>query len=398
VSDAADRPEKAALASRQRVALLVGATALVLCTAYAALGAALRWPAPESFFRAYLTGYTFWLGVSLGCMALLMLQYQTGGAWGLWLRPVLEAAAGLLPLLAVLFLPLALAPFLGRLWPWADPVTYSHLPEVKRLWFMPWFFLARAACYFLVWNAFVFLLRAGSRAHEAAGAPPPRRFRILGALGLGAYGVTVTGAAIDWTMSLDPEWWSTIYGAMVAVAQLLSGFAFAVLVTALLELRRPADPNRPPVPLRDFGSLLLAFTMLWAYMAFSQFLLIWAGNLPEETRWYVPRLNGGWQWAALAMVLFQFALPFLMLLSGDVKTNPRLLAGVAALSLATRFVEQVWITLPSFDNNFGDLIALEPALLVGIGGVWVSLFLWELRRRPLTPAPTALTGEALAHD
>jgi hypothetical protein len=395
---AADRPRTADLASWQRTALIVGGAALLLCTAYAAAGAAFPWPAPESFFRAYLTAYTFWLGVILGGMAVLMIQYLTGGRWGLWLRPVLEAAASMLPLMAVLFLPLALAPLLGRLWPWARADGYADLTEAKKIWFTPGFFLARAALYFLVWNAFAFLLQAGSRDHEATGRPPPRRFRILGALGLGAYGLTVTGAAIDWTMSLDPEWWSTIYGAMVAVAQLLSGFAFAVLVTALFELRRPADPDRPPVPLRDFGSLLLAFTMLWAYMAFSQFLLIWAGNLPEETRWYVPRLGGGWQWAALALVLFQFALPFLMLLSGDVKTNPRLLAWVAALSLATRFIDQVWLVLPSLHNNQWDLVVLEPALLVGIGGVWLSLFLWRLQRRPLEPAPTALTEEALAHD
>jgi hypothetical protein len=393
VSAAADhRPPAASDLPRvQRLALIAGGGVLVACTAYGVFR-------PETFFRAYLAAYTFCLGISLGCLAVLLMQYLTGGAWGRWLRPVLEAAAAVLPALAVLFLPILLAVVLHRLYPWADPAHFDELTEHKKIWLNPPFWAGRAVAYFAVWVGLSWLVRRGSRDHEAAGREPPRRFRVIGAVGLGLYGLTVTLAAIDWTMSLDPHWWSTMYGALVAVAQMLSGFAFATLAVAVLVGRRAPDPDLPPTPLRDFASLFLAFTMLWAYMAFSQFMLIWAGNLPEETRWYEPRLHGGWEWAALVLLVGQFALPFLMLLSGDVKTNPRLLAGVAALSLATRFVEQVWLTAATFKDNGPDLALLEVAALIGVGGVWLSLFLWRLQSRPLLPAPAALTPEALAND
>jgi hypothetical protein len=391
---AADRTETADLARLQSSALFTGGAVLLICTVYGFIQ-------PTAFFRAYLAAFTFCLGISLGCMALLFIQYLTGGAWGVWLRPVLEAAASLVPLMAVLFLPIVIAVFLNGLYPWTDPAERLKLSEPKKVWLTEPNFVLRAAICFAVWIFFSLLIQRGSRDNEFPPVgPPPRRFRILGALGLGAFGLTVTFAAIDWTMSLDPNWWSSMYGPMIAVGQILSAFAFATLATTQLVGRRSAAEaaESPAAPLRDFGSLLLAFTMIWAYLAFSQFMLIWAGNLPEETRWYVPRLQNGWQTVALVLVIFQFVLPFLMLLSGDVKTNPRLLGWVAAISLATRFLDQVWLTAPGSGDDRWDLWILEPAALVGVGGVWLSLFLWRLQRRPLFPTAAALTPEALAHD
>jgi hypothetical protein len=375
VSGEADRREAVNLAAVQRGALILGAALLIVCTLYGVLR-------PASFFRAYLVAFEFWLSISLGCMVVMMIRHLTGGAWGLYLRPLLEAGAALIPLTAVFFLPLLIG--LMYLFPWFGPSVrnqWAGWGDAKPVWFNLAFYIGRAAGYFVGWTALAFFLNLGPRGPDVPSfAEPPRRFRIVSAVGIVVYGLTITGASIDWSMSLDPHWFSTIYGARYAGAQLLAGFAFAVLAAALLA----KDP--PPQLFRDLGNLLLAFTMIWAYLGFSQFLLIWAGNLPEETAYYRPRMNEGWQWAALAVLLGGFALPFLLLLLKRMKVTPRLLAGVAVLSLAAHYLDLVWLTMPSLENNSWDLIVLGPALLVGLGGVWLSLFLWRLQRRPFRTA------------
>ncbi len=313
MSTADDRREAVNLAALQRNALIVGAVVLILCTLYGV------WR-PASFFRAYLVGFEFWLSVSLGCLAVMMIRHLTGGGWGLYLRPILEAAAVLTPLMAVLFLPLLLG--LGYVYPWRPDFVggslFGALTPVKHWWFDAPLFAGRAAIYFIVWSALAFLINMGRRAPDVpANAEPPRLFRVLSAPGLAVYGLTITLASLDWSMSLNPLWFSTIYGAMYAVGQLLAGFAFAVLVATLLA----EDP--PKQLLRDLGNLLLAFTMIWAYLSFSQFLLIWAGNLPDETTYYVPRMQGGWAFVAAGLLIGQFVLPFLLLLSKRVKVTPQ---------------------------------------------------------------------------
>ena len=376
MSNAGDRREAVNLGALQRNALIVGAVVLIACTLYGVVR-------PTSFFRAYLVGFEFWLGVSLGGMAVMMIRHLTGGGWGLYLRPILEAAAVLTPLLALLFLPLLLG--LGYVYPWRPDFIggsqFGALTPVKIWWYGVPVFVARAAFYFLVWSALAYALNLGPRPPQvSATEEPPRRFRVFSAPGLAAYGLTITLASLDWSMSLNPLWFSTIYGAMYAVGQILAGYAFAVLVAMLLA----KDP--PTQLLRDLGNLLLAFTMIWAYLSFSQFLLIWAGNLPDETTYYVPRVYGPWGGVALALVVGQFALPFLMLLSKRVKTSTWRLATVAALSLFMHFIDLTWLTYPSLGDNGWDLIVLAPAVLVGLGGVWVSLFLWRLQRRPFLTA------------
>ena len=272
MSTASDRREADRLGALQRTALIVGGVVLIACTLYGVVR-------PASFFRAYLVGFEFWLSVSLGCLAVMMIRHLTGGAWGLYLRPILEAAAILTPLLAVLFLPLLLG--LGYVYPWRPDFVgggqwFGKLTPVKLWWFDAPLFVGRAAIYFLIWSALAYVLNLGPRPPEVpANEELPRRFRAISAPGLAVYGLTITLASIDWSMSLNPMWFSTIYGAMYAVGQLLAGFAFTVLVATLLA----KDP--PPQLMRDLGNLLLAFTMIWAYLAFSQFLLIWAGNLPR---------------------------------------------------------------------------------------------------------------------
>jgi hypothetical protein len=212
-----------------------------------------------------------------------------------------------------------------------------------------------------------------------------RRFRLLSAPGLILYGLTITFASIDWVMSLEPNWFSTIYPVLFAVGQALQGMAFAVAMLVLLATRPPLSGVIRPAHRRDLGNLLLMFVMFWAYLSFSQLLLIWAENLPEEIPWYLRRLRDGWQWVALLLILFQFGLPFLLLLSRDVKENPRGLAAVAVLVLGMRFLDVFWWVEAAFAGGMSFYWLLDVAALVGLGGIWVWWFLGQLKQRPLLP-------------
>ena len=333
-------------------------------------------------------------------LVILMIHHLTGGQWGWALRGVATAAARTLPWLALLFLPLVLG--LHDLYPWAnwpaDQIAGSQILSQKALYLNVPFFLVRAGAYFALWLVFgLLVLRWQERVPDLADSPEARRLRTLCGPGLVAYGLGATFAAFDWVMSLEPFWYSTIFGAMFATGQVLSAFAFAI--AALLFLARPEELEGVITHkhLRDLGSLLLAFVMLWAYLNFSQYLLIYSGNLPEETRWYRHRLVGGWDFVALLLVLLHFVLPFLLLLSRDVKQRPRALASVAALLLVMRLVDRYWMIVPAFAPWKGlRLHWMDVAALVGVGGVWAALFLRELRRRPLLPAPVP-GGEANHH-
>lgn len=381
-----------------RAALIAGAAGLLLF----GLGALVSRDNLTPVLRSYLVAWCFWLGIALGSLAVVMLQYLTGGAWGLVLRRLLESCTRTLPLLALLFVPILLG--LPRLYEWVE----SHDPtlaEKQRYYLNVPFFLARAAVYFAIWLAMAFLLNRWSRQQDEANEPRPgRRFGMLSAPGLALYGLTITFASIDWVMSLEPHWYSSIFGVLFGFGQVLSGFAFAVAALALLADRPPLKGVLTTGHLRDLGSMLMAFVMVWAYLHFSQFLIIWAGNLPEEVPWYLKRLRGGWQWLGLALVLFHFALPFLLLLSSEVKRSRRPLLAVAMLILLMRVVDLFWLIVPAHDDPHGASLAphwpdvlLCAAALIGMGGLWLALFLWQLGRRPLLPAHDPVLLEVPEH-
>ncbi|MCE7984382.1 MAG: hypothetical protein DYG89_24680 [Caldilinea sp. CFX5] len=362
----------------ERWALIAAGVGILLCL----LGLFVD---PAQFFRSYLFAYLFWLSMALGCLAIVMMHYLTGGDWGLVLRRPMEAGALTLPLLAILFVPLLFG--LRTLYPWAQPavVAADELLQHKQPYLNIPFFLVRAVIYFMAWCGLAFWLRRGSIRLDQTGDPwLVKRLQKVSAGGLALFGLTVTFALIDWLMSLEPHWYSTIYGAMVATGAVLQAFAFGIIVVCLLAERPPLAAVVTPRVFNDLGSLLFAFVMLWAYMAFSQFLLIWAGNLPEEIPWYVRRLAGGWQWVALAIVLFHFALPFVLLLSREVKRNARLVLGIAVLVVVTRLLDTFWLVAPDFGER-GPLHWLDIATVIAIGGLWYALFRWLLARQPLLP-------------
>ncbi|HSS43822.1 MAG TPA: hypothetical protein VLO07_00660, partial [Thermoanaerobaculia bacterium] len=236
------------------------------------------------------------------------------------------------------------------------------------------------------------------------GAELSRRLQVLSAVGLVAYGLTVTFASIDWVMSLEPHWFSTMYGVLYIAGQALNALAFITAALVLMAGKKPFSDFVRPSHYHDLGKLMLAFVMFWSYVAFSQYLIIWAGNLPEEIPWYLRRLNGGWGWIGLALIALHLALPFLLLLPEGANRNHRILAGVAALVVLMRFVDVYWLVRPAFtqatpasSSAHFQVHWLDLAAPIGIGGVWLALFLWQLTQRPLLPVNDLEFQEALAH-
>jgi hypothetical protein len=345
----------------------------------------------DQFLRSYLFGWLFWLGIAVGCLGLAMLSQLTGGLWGLVPRRFHEAAARTLPAMAVLFVPVLLG--LSSLYVWARPevVAADELIRSKTPYLNVPFFVARAALYFAVWSGLALLVSRWSTQQDAQ-ADPGRAGRLRGVSGVGlvALSGTTTFAAIDWGMSLAPHWFSTMYGVLFIVGWTLSALSFTIVLMAHLSRESPVGEALQPGTVHDLGKLLLAFTMLWAYVNFSQFLIVWSGNISEETPFYVQRLHGGWGVIAVVLLLFHFALPFALLLSRPLKRNARSLAVVAGLMLLMQLVDLYWLIGPDLLTQGHGHAPLrfhwmDLAATLGIGGLWLFLFARQVRTRPVLP-------------
>lgn len=359
--------------------LAVGLLALVLCVAGAFIS-------PQSFFRSYLAAYIFWIGVPLGCWALLMLHHLVGGRWGFVIQRVLESGIQTLPLMALFFVPILLG--MPYVYPWAQPDVVAAdvlLQEKSRYLNVP-FFITRAVFYFAIWITVGRLLTKWSLEQDrTADGTLTQRLQRLSGPGLVLYGLTVTFSAIDWVMSLEPHWYSSIYGIIYMVSYGLAALAVAIIVSGLREGEKALAQVISPDRFHDLGNLLLALVMFWAYVNYSQFLLIWMANLAEEVPWYLHRLNGGWQWVALALILFQFAVPFLLLLSRGTKRRGQALSIVAAAILFMHWVDTQWLIAPSFYPEQFHLHWMDMVTLLGIGGVWLAVFVGYLKAYPVLP-------------
>ncbi len=362
----------------QRTALVIGLAATAVC----GLGA---YADQDQVLHSYLLAFLYWMGIALGCTAVLMLHHLVGGGWGVIIRRFLESAARTLPLMALFVLPILFGT--ARLYEWAGPAAESDaLLKSKSAYLNVPAFRGRTLLYFAVWLALAYFLNRWSREQDQSGAPAIlRRLRVLSAPGLILYGLTVSFAAVDWVMSLEPHWFSTIYGMLFMAGQGLAAFAFAIAMTMLMFNEPPLSELLTKTRLRDLGNLTLAFVMLWAYLAFSQFLIIWSGNLPEEISWYRTRLRGGWAVVAVFLLVFHFVLPFLLLLSRDVKHRIRLLGILAFAILAVRFLDLFWLIEPAGRSAGLYVHWLDVALPTAMGGIWISVFISQLRRMPLVP-------------
>ena len=378
----------------------IGAKALiagVIGVAALAIGAFLD---RSQFLHSYLVGFIFVVGITLGCLALTMVHHLTGGAWGMVSRRVWEAATRTLPLLAVLFLPIAVS--LPKIYKWAAPEAAGDpIIQMKAAYLNPTFFFIRAALFFAVWLGLAYFLNRWSREQDAAAPQPPgpadRRFRVLSGPGLVLYVMTVTFMSVDWVMSLDPHWYSTIFGVIFIGGQGLAAIAFTILMLAWLAHTRPFSHVVSPEQLHDLGKLMLAFVMLWAYFNFSQFLIIYSANLPEEIPFYLERFHGGWGWLSIALVIGHFALPFSLLLSQSLKRNRRTIAAIAAFVLAMRVVDLIWTIGPMFPHEGSrfPIHWMDVAAVAGLGGIWLFVCARQLKTRALVPYKDPYFKEAM---
>ena len=367
------------LARHQRTLLLAGAAGALVSLVGAFLDV-------TQFLQSYLMAYMLCLGVTLGCLALGMVHQLSGGAWGVVIRRPIGAAARVLPVMTLLFIPIALG--MSRLYPWTNPdlVAHDEVLRHKQLYLNTPFFLTRAALYFIVWNGLSYFLNAWSLEQDRNPDPRiARRMQQLSAGGLLGYGLTITFASFDWLMSLEPHWFSTIYGVLIMGGQGLSALAFLIVALVWLSRRPPLDRIVVAAHFHDLGNLMLAFVMLWAYFSFSQYLIIWSGNLPSEITWYTHRLQTGWRMVGTALILFHFAVPFVLLLSRAVKRDPQMLIKVAIAVLAVRLLDLFWLIAPEFHQSGVAVSWLDVVLPLTLGSIWLGCFVWQLRGRAILP-------------
>ncbi|MDX1686921.1 MAG: hypothetical protein R3248_02970 [Candidatus Promineifilaceae bacterium] len=370
----------------QRWALLLGAGGTVAALA----GAFLSEAGAERFFRAYLVAYIFWAGLALGCLALLMLHHLVGGSWSFPLQRPLTAGARTLPLAALFFLPILSR--LEDLYRWARPAAVQVDPilQEKALYLNVPFFLGRAAFYFLVWIGLALIISRFAYGTDRA-SDEERQSRLaryaqrLSGPGLLLYVLTATFAAVDWVMSLEPHWYSSIYGLLYVGRQVLGALALVLALLGLFHRRPPLSGLLTDRVVKDLGNLLLAALISWSYLYFVQYLVIWQANIPEEAVWFVRRTSGGWQWVALLIGLLHFVLPFALLLLQQGRREMAQLAAIGVLLLVMRLVDTFWLVMPAFHPAALSLHWLDAILPLALGGWWAALYVWQLKRHPLLP-------------
>jgi hypothetical protein len=367
----------------QQRSLIIG----LIFSGIAVVGAFLR---PDQFFRGYLLAFMAWLGVTLGSMAILMIRHITGGGWGMVIRRIMGAGMRCIPLMTLLFIPLLFG--LPRLYVWAQPLDKiadkhlrEHLQQITQSYLSVRGFVLRAVIYFAIWNLLSSLLTKWSREQDQSSARDnSSRFKAVSGPGLILYAFTISFAAIDWVMSIDPSWVSTIYGLLILIGQLLCAMCFAVVIERILVKYKPMSDWLKPDYVHDHGKWMLTFVMVWAYFSFSQWLIIWAGNLPEEITWYLRRANGGWGAIWFSLAVFHFAVPFVILLSRPFKRDVRKLVWLAIWLMVMRYVDLFWIIEPNFSPTL-SLTWADVVVPVAMGGLWLWFFFRNLNSLPLLP-------------
>lgn len=376
----------------QQRALIIGIVALGLC----AFGATLS---KAQFFQSYLFGYLFWFGIAVGCFSVVALHHLVGGGWGFVIQRLLESGTRTLPLMALLFLPLFFGMHDLYLWARPEAVVADRILQHKSVYLNVPFFWIRTLIYFSIWGLFAYLLNKWSHQQDRMVDPAPTlKIQKFAGPGLVLYVLMMTFAAFDWVMSLEPHWFSTIFGVIFVVGQGLTTLAFAIIGLRLVADREPISGVIATKHYHDLGNLMFAFILLWAYVSFSQFFIIWSGNLPEEITWYFHRLHGGWGVVAMMIVVFHFFIPFVLLLSRKTKQKAPVLVKVAAAMIFMRLIDLFWIVAPNFNEGKFSIHWMDLLAPIGIGGVWIAAFMWQLKSRALLPVNDPRLAEAFQHE
>jgi hypothetical protein len=381
--------------------------ALILAAIFLGVGAiGLLTGQTATFFQSYLVGYFFALCFALGCLGLLMVQHLSGGGWGIAIRRMLEAGAKTIPFFAILFIPIILGAHHIYEWTHEEAVHSNHILHQKAPYLNMSFWLSRAVIYFVFWTSLAYGLSKISLRQDKIGDPNlSDRMMYISGPGLLFFILICTFASVDWFMSTEPEWYSTIYGMLFIAQQAVSVMAFMIVCSVLLATRAPMNSVIVPKHLHDLGKFMLAFTMLWAYFSFSQYIIVWAGNLPEETTWYLKRNRGFAEYMAWGVLLGHFALPFIILLSRDVKRRAGAIAKVAGFMIFMRLVDAIWFLAPGFTKIVGatgegiggfHLSWMHIVMPIGMFALFIGLFMMNLKKHPLIPVYEPHLADALA--
>ena len=382
-------PLPAGIRRAGRVAAAAGACAIVVCAAIWVFLRAKNPMGEAAFFKGYFFAWLFFLGMSLGAMTAVMVHHLVGGEWGTFVRRFGEAAANVLPLLFVLFVPILVG--LHRLYPWADPNNHNAVVAHKHIYLNPDFFIGRYVVYFAVWMLTAWLLRKLSLQQDRASRPRTEHWlRVVSAAGLVAYFVTMSLAAVDWIMSLEPQWYSTIFGLIVCVGQAVIGTAMLIIMLELMSASPPFAGRVQPRHFNDLATLLITAVILWAYHAFSQLLVTWMGNIQGEISWYVKRSYGPWRVMSGLLIVIGFLAPFVLLLQRGIKKRGKAMQWICCGLLIMQLLNTYWMIAPAGNEPYPELdwlnIVVSAVALVGIGGLWIAAFLWLLDGPPLMPA------------
>ncbi|MCA1589969.1 MAG: hypothetical protein LC734_06170 [Acidobacteria bacterium] len=360
----------------------------------------------EQALRSWLIGFIFWAGLCFGSLGLLMLQYLTGGAWGVVIRRILEAATRTLPLIVVLFLPIAIG--VTQLYEWTHLPPDDYTVQHRGAYMTPLWWIVRSAVYFALFGVMVYLLnhwsarQDASDDYETAAGYLERASRFSGPT-MVFFVLTCTFASVDWVMTLTPHWFSTIWGLLFVIGWVLSTMCFTVILLASTYDLSPMNRVLGRRHFHDLGKLMLAFVMVWTYFNLSQYLIIWAGNIPEETTWYIDRMRNGWGIVAWMLILFHFAFPFLILLQQDFKRRPRQLAAIGAFIILMRFVDLYFLIGPSPRIEGHGMVHnavphwLDFVAPIAVGGIWLWYFFGQLAKRPMVPVMDPFFERAVDH-
>jgi hypothetical protein len=363
----------------------------------------------EQALRSWLLGFVFWAGIGFGGLGILLLQYLTGGAWGVVVRRVVEAASRTFPIIVILFLPIAVGVYTASVYNWTQLPRTEHIMEHRGAYMTWWFWLLRSAGYFAIFGVMTYLLNRWSAQQDAAlsaeeSAVLLRRSSRFSGPTIIIFCLTVTFAVVDWVMTLDPHFYSTMYGLLFIAGWALSGFCFVVLILASLSDKPPLNRVVGKRHFHDLGKLMLALVMVWAYFNFSQFLIIWSGNIPEETAWFIVRMKGIWGWVGALLIFFHFGFPFLVLLHQDFKRKAKWLATLAVFILIMRAFDMLYligpnprISDPSEPHGTFVLSPLDLVAPIAVGGLWLWWFFKELLKRPIVPANDPYFEPAIEH-
>ncbi|MEM9595416.1 MAG: hypothetical protein AAGD06_14175 [Acidobacteriota bacterium] len=362
------------------------------------------------FYRGYLIGWVYWLGIALGLFMLCMVTHLANGRFGIQMHRVQEGAGRTVPFFFLAGLPILFGG-MHTLFPWDRPEALHDALVLEKMGYlkrwmefegpnpewMYWVpgFMPRYAIYFLVWTIWAFVMSSLSKRHDETGDHSlVERQQKWSAGGLVVFVMVATFASVDWLMSTEPHWFSSLYGPQMLIWQALSAVAFTIPLMAFLAARKPLDHLVKKSHWHDHGKLLLAFTMVWGYFTVSQYLIIWSGNLPEEVPWYLYRNTEGWKYFTIAVVLGSFLVPFVALLSQDIKFKPKTLIPVALVVLVFRWFDYYWQVAPNLHKYGFTINPFDFAPWVGIGGLWVWLFLGQLKDRPIVPVEHPVIKEA----